>query len=162
MSVTLEIVLLENRSEHNIILGQAHFIKTVDDIHELMVNCVPGALFGVAFCEASGSRIIRHSGTDESLEQEAIRMAQLIGAGHSFVIVMKDMYPINVLPRLKMVPEVVCLYCATANPVQVIVGVSEQGKGVLGVIDGGSPTGVETDSDVETRKAFLKKIGYKV
>ncbi len=161
MAITFELVTLHNLPEHNIILGQAHFVKTVEDIHEMMVNSVPQARFGVAFCEASGKRLVRHSGTDESLEQEAVRMAEAIGAGHSFVIVMRDMYPINVLPRLKQVPEVVNLYCATANPTQVVVGVTQQGRGIMGVIDGESPLGVEAEPDVEERKAFLRKIGYK-
>lgn len=160
--VSLELVTLGNLPEHNIILGQAHFIKTVQDIHEMMVNCVPNAQFGVAFCEASGSRLIRHSGTDEALEQEAVRMITLVGAGHSFVIVMKEMYPINVLPRLKDVPEIVNLFCATANPVQVLVGILELGRGVVGVIDGATPLGVETQGDQESRISFLRKIGYKL
>lgn len=159
--LTIELVTLHNLPEHNVILGQAHFIKTIADIHELMVNCVPNAQFGVAFCEASGSRLIRHSGTDEGLEKEAIRMIELVGAGHSFVIVMQGMYPINVLPRLKDIPEVVSLFCATANPIQVVVGISEQGRGVMGVIDGRAPSGVETAGDIESRVSFLKKIGYK-
>lgn len=161
-TVSFELVTLGNLPDYNIILGQAHFIKTVQDIHELMVNCVPHAQFGVAFCEASGSRLIRHSGTDEVLEHEAIRMMELVGAGHSFVIVMKEMYPINVLPRLKEVPEVVNVFCATANPIQVIVAVSEQGRGIVGVIDGQAPLGIETDGDIESRISFLTKIGYKV
>lgn len=161
-SVSIELVSLDNLPEHNIILGQAHFIKTVQDIHEVMVNCVPNACFGVAFCEASGSRLIRHSGTDEALEAEAIRMMQAVGAGHSFVIVMKGMFPINVLPRLKDVPEVVAIFCATANPTQVVVVESLQGRGIAGVIDGGSPQGVETAGDIESRISFLTKIGYKM
>jgi len=161
MTIDIELVTLHNLPEHNIIVGQAHFVKTVEDIHEMMVNSVPQAKFGVAFCEASSKRLIRHSGTEESLEKEAIRMAEAIGAGHCFVIVMRDMYPINVLPRLKQVPEVVNLYCATANPAQVVVGVTQQGRGIMGVIDGESPLGVEAELDVEERKAFLRKIGYK-
>jgi adenosine/AMP kinase len=162
MSIEFELITLHNLPEHNVIVGQAHFIKTVEDIHEAMVNAVPGAQFGVAFCEASGDRLIRKSGTDDGLIGEAVRMAEAMGSGHSFVVVMKDMYPINVLPRLRMVPEVVEIFCATANPVQVVVAKTDQGKGIMGVIDGQTPLGVETDKDVEKRKDFLRKIGYKL
>jgi adenosine/AMP kinase len=160
-SVSFELVTLHNIPEHNVILGQAHFIKSVEDLYEAMITSVPRAAFGVAFCEASSDRLIRHTGTDEALEAEAIRMMQSIGAGHSFVIVMKDMFPINVLPRISSIPEVVRIYCATANPVQVAVVVSEQGRGIIGVIDGGSPLGVESEPQQRARKAFLRKIGYK-
>lgn len=159
--MTFDLVTLHNLPEHNIILGQAHFIKTVEDLHEAMVNAVPAAQFGLAFCEASGSRLIRHSGTNKSLENEAIRMAEAIGAGHSFVVVMKDMYPINVLYSIKAVPEVVGIFCATANPVQVMVGVTAQGRGVAGVIDGETPLGVENDVNIKERKELLRKLGYK-
>jgi len=142
-------------------LGQSHFVKTVEDLYEVMVSGVPKAQFGIAFCEASGDRLIRRTGTNEELETEAVRMAEVVGAGHSFVIVMQDMYPINVLPQIKQVQEVVSVFCATANPVQVIVAVSEQGRGVIGVIDGGSPTGIETTQDQMVRHDFLRKIGYK-
>lgn len=161
-AIKLELVLLHNLPEHNVIVGQAHFIKTIEDIHEVMVNCVPGAKFGVAFCEASGQRLVRHSGTNADLEKEAVRMAQAIGAGHSFVIVMKDMYPINVLPRLKDVPEVVGIFAASANPLQIVVAVSTQGRGIVGVIDGEAPTGVEGEEDVAERQMLLNKIGYKL
>lgn len=162
MAIAFELIALHNLPEHNVIVGQAHFIKTVEDIHEVMVNSVPGAKFGLAFCEASGDRLIRKSGTDENLVNEAVRMAKAVGAGHSFVLVMKEMYPINVLPRLKMVPEVVGIYCATANPVQVVVAKTNQGRGIMGVIDGQTPLGVEAEKDVVTRTAFLRKIGYKL
>lgn len=161
MSVTIEEVTLHNLPEHNIIVGQSHFIKTVEDIYEAMVNAVPGAQFGLAFCEASGERLIRKAGTNRDLEKEAVRMAEAIGAGHSFVVVMKNMYPINVLPRLKQVPEVVNIFCATANPVQVLVGVTAQGRGIVGVVDGEPPLGIETEAQETDRKALLRKIGYK-
>lgn len=159
--LSFELIPLHNLPEHNIILGQSHFIKTIEDIYEMMVNAVPGAKFGVAFCEASGERLIRRSGTDAALEAEAVRMMEVVGAGHSFVVVMKDMYPINVLSRIKEVPEVVGIYCATANPVQVVTVVSDQGKGILGVIDGESPLGVEDEAAQGVRHDFLRKIGYK-
>lgn len=160
--VKLQLVELKNKEDYNIVVGMSHFIKTVEDVHELMVQSVPGAEFGLAFCEASGPRLIRKSGTDEELVVEAVRMAELIGAGHSFVLVMKEMFPINVLPRLKQVPEIVTLYCATANPVQVVVAESEQGRGIMGVIDGGAPKGVEGKKEQGKRKAFLRQIGYKL
>lgn len=160
--VKFQLINLNNKPEHNVVIGQAHFIKTVEDVHELMVNSVPVAKFGLAFCEASGPRLIRHTGTDEALTKEAIRMAEAIGAGHVFVLIMQDMFPINVLPSLKNVPEIVGLYCATANRVQVVVAESEQGRGVMGVIDGGSPLGVENDKDRQERIQFIRKIGYKL
>ncbi len=160
-SISLELISLHNLPEHNIILGQSHFIKTVEDIYEVMVNAVPQAKFGVAFCEASGERLIRHTGTDTALEAEAVRMMEMVGAGHSFVIVMKDMYPVNVLSRLRAVPEIVGIFCATANPVQAVVAVSDQGKGIMGVIDGETPLGVEDQEAQVARHDFLRKIGYK-
>lgn len=161
VKLDIELIKLENRPEHNIVVGMSHFIKTVEDVHELMVNCVPGAKFGLAFCEASGSRLIRTTGTDDNLEKEAVRMAKLLSAGHVFVLVMQDMFPINILPRLKQVPEIVNIFCATANPVQVVVAETEQGRGVMGVIDGGASLGVESEGDAVERKEFLRKIGYK-
>jgi hypothetical protein len=163
MKAKLELGLidLKNSPDHNVVLAQSHFIKTVEDVHEMMVNCVPGAKFGLAFCEASGPRLVRKSGTDAALVNEAVRMAKLIGSGHLLVVVMKDMYPINILPNLKQLPEIVRVFAATANPLQVVVGQSGQGRGVLGVIDGESPLGLETDKDAEERRAFLRKIGYK-
>lgn len=160
--VAISLVSLDNKPEHNIVVGMSHFIKTVEDVHEMMVNNVPNAQFGLAFCEASGPRLIRTSGTDEELVGEAVRMAEKVAAGHSFVLVMKDCFPINVLPALKQVPEIVRLFCATANPVQVLVAESEQGRGIVGVIDGGSPVGVEEEEEVKKRKVFLREIGYKV
>jgi uncharacterized protein len=162
MKVTIEAVALHNLPEHNAIVGQAHFIKTVEDIHEAMVNCVPNAQFGVAFCEASGKRLIRKSGTNQALVAEAVRMAELIAAGHVFVVVVKDLFPINVKQQLAAVPEVVDLFCASANPLQVVVAQTGQGRGVMGVIDGETPLGVEDEAEVKARQAFVRQIGYKL
>ena len=147
----------------SVILGQAHFIKTVEDIHEAMVNAVPGIKFGVAFCEASGERLVRVSGTDEEMQRLATDNALAIGAGHSFVLMLAEgFYPINVLGSLRAVPEVVGLFCATANPVEVVVADTGQGRGVLGVVDGFSPKGIEGEEDVAWRKSLLRQIGYKL
>jgi adenosine/AMP kinase len=147
----------------NFILGQAHFIKSVEDIHESLVNAVPGIKFGVAFCEASGACLVRWSGTDEAMIELARKNAQAIGAGHSFIVFLGEgFYPINVLNALKNVPEVCRIFCATANPVEVIVAETGQGRGILGVIDGSSPKGVEDAEGVAWRKGFLRKIGYKL
>jgi adenosine/AMP kinase len=157
----LKAVRLEIPENGNLIFGQSHFIKTVEDIYEAIVNSVPQMKFGVAFCEASGACLIRADGNDEALQQQAIRNAQAVGAGHTFVICLREGYPINLLTRIKEVPEVVGLYCATANPVEVIIAETEQGRGVLGVIDGEKPKGVEGPADVEWRHSLLRKIGYK-
>jgi adenosine/AMP kinase len=146
----------------NVIIGQTHFIKTVEDLHEIMVNSVPQSKFGIAFCEASGPCLIRRSGNDETLEAAAVRNASAIGAGHTFVLVLQEAYPINVLNAIKNCPEVCSVFCATANPVEVVVVESGTGRGVIGVMDGSSPKGVETPDDVATRKEFLRKIGYKL
>lgn len=146
----------------NIILGQTHFIKTVEDLYEIMVGTSSHVKFGIAFCEASGACLIRVVGNDTSLEQIAINNAELLGAGHSFVIILKDAFPINFLNAIKLCPEVCNVYCATANPVQVILAKSEQGRGILGVIDGFSPKGVEKMDDVMARKEFLRNICYKL
>ncbi len=157
----LHSVRLEIPEGANIILGTSHFIKTVEDLYEALVNTVPQMKFGIAFNEASGACLTRVDGNDADLQAAATRNATAIGAGHSFVIVMKDGYPINVLGRIKDVPEVCTIHCATANPVEVIVAESDQGRGILGVIDGASPKGVETRADAEWRHGFLRKIGYK-
>ncbi|MEP7352970.1 MAG: adenosine-specific kinase [Acidobacteriota bacterium] len=157
----LKLVALEIPENSNIILGQSHFIKTVEDIYEAIVTAVPQMKFGVAFNEASGPCLTRVDGNDAALKQVAARNAQAVGAGHSFIVVMKEGFPINVLGRIREVAEVVTIFCATANPVQVIVVESEQGRGILGVIDGSSPKGVETEEEAEGRKLFLRKIGYK-
>ena len=145
----------------NIIVGQSHFIKTVEDIYEAIVNTVPQMKFGVAFNEASGACLTRVDGNDESLKKNATDNAQAIAAGHTFVVSMTDGYPINILGRLRDIPELCTIFCATANPLEVIVAETEQGRGILGVIDGSSPKGVETPADAEWRHGFLRKIGYK-
>ena len=157
----LELVSIENPDELNLILGHSHFIKTVEDIHEVMVNTIPGAKFGLAFCEASQDRLVRWSGTDDALITLAQENAMKIGAGHSFILFMKDAFPINVLRALKQVPEVCRIICATANPLQVIVVKTDQGRGIMGVVDGFSPLGIESDEDIKKRKDFLRMIGYK-
>ena len=148
-------------SDANIILGQSHFIKSVEDLYEIMVNSVPGIKFGLAFCEASGPCLIRKEGTDNELMECAIENMYRLGAGHSFLIVMQNAFPINVLNAIKNCPEVVNIFCATANPVQVILAKTEQGNGILGVIDGNSPKGIELDTDITHRKRFLRNLGYK-
>jgi adenosine/AMP kinase len=157
----LKLVPLEVPEGGNLILGQTHFIKTVEDIYEAIVNTVPQMKFGVAFNEASGPCLTRADGNDAALQALAVRNASAVAAGHIFVVVMRDGYPINILGRIKDVPEVCSIFCATANPVQVVVAESEQGRGVLGVIDGNSPKGVESPDDVAKRKSFLRMIGYK-
>ena len=157
----LTTVRLEVPEGGNIILGQTHFIKTVEDLYEAIVNTVPQMKFGLAFNEASGPCLTRVEGNDAELKAMAARNATAIGAGHTFVIALTEGYPINVLGRIKDVPEVCSIYCATANPVEVVVAETEQGRGVLGVIDGSSPKGVETEQDAQARRDFLRKIGYK-
>jgi hypothetical protein len=157
----MKAIALEIPENSNIILGQSHFIKTVEDIYEAIVTTIPQMKFGVAFNEASGACLTRVDGNDEELKSVATRNAQAIGAGHSFIVVMRDGYPINVLGRIQAVPEVVNIFCATANPVQVIVAETEQGRGILGVVDGSSPKGMEAAADVEWRHGLLRKIGYK-
>ncbi|MBD2194922.1 MULTISPECIES: adenosine-specific kinase [Calothrix] len=146
----------------NVILGQTHFIKTVEDLHEIMVSISSQVKFGIAFCEASGPCLVRSTGSDRALEDAAINNAIALGAGHSFIILLKDAYPINFLNAIKQCPEVCTIYCATANPVEVIVAQTEQGRGILGVIDGFSPKGLETPEDVKARQSFLRQIGYKL
>lgn len=157
----LETVQVEKPDDVNLILGQTHFIKTVEDIYEAVVTSVPGVEFGIAFCEASADCLVRSDGTDDELRGLAVKNAERIGAGHTFVILMRGAYPINLLPRIKSVPEVCGIFAATANALQVIVAKSEQGRGIVGVIDGESPKGVETEEQAEERKEFLRKIGYK-
>ena len=157
----LKTVRLEVPEGGNVILGQTHFIKSVEDLYEAMVNSVPQMKFGVAFNEASGLCLTRVDGNDAELKALAARNAAAVGAGHTFVIALRDGYPINVLGRIKDVPEVCSIYCATANPVEVIVAETELGRGVLGVIDGSPPKGLETGHDASARREFLRKIGYK-
>jgi adenosine/AMP kinase len=156
-----ESVRMEFPADANIIVGQTHFIKTVEDLYEAVVNTVPQAKFGLAFNEASGPCLTRADGNDDELRQLAIRNAQALAAGHTFVLIVRNAYPINLLNAIKRVPEVCSISCATANPVEVIVARSEQGRGVMGVIDGSPPKGVEGPGDVAARKEFLRKIGYK-
>ncbi|OPX57605.1 MAG: Adenosine specific kinase [Methanomassiliicoccales archaeon PtaB.Bin134] len=146
----------------NVIVGQSHFIKTAEDLYEAMVNSVPQARFGVAFCEASGDRLVRVEGNDPELMECAQRNALKVGAGHTFFIVMREAYPINVLGRIKQVPEVCSVFCATANDLELVVAESALGRGIIGVIDGQMPAGVEQDEDVQKRRGFLRKIGYKL
>jgi uncharacterized protein len=156
-------VKIEKPDELNFIAGQAHFIKTVEDLHETLVGAVPGIRFGVAFCEASGKCLIRESGTDAALVELARRNARLVGAGHSFFIFLgPGFYPINVLNAVKAVPEVCRIFCATANPTEFIVAETDQGRAILGVVDGASPQGVEAEEDVAWRTQLLRKIGYKL
>lgn len=157
----LKLEQLKFPEDTNIILGQSHFIKTVEDLYEAMVNSVPGIKFGLAFCEASGPCLIRKDGTDTELIELAVENMHAIGAGHSFLIIMRGAFPINVLPAVKDCREVCRIFCATANPVQVIIAQTEQGRGILGVIDGSSPLGIELDTDISHRKKFLRDIGYK-
>lgn len=157
----VDIVSLVMPDGANIISGSSHFIKTVEDLYEAIVNTVPGAKFGIAFCEASGECLIRWDGNDEELKQAAIENAKRVAAGHSFFILLRDAYPINVLGRIKDVPEVCTIHCATANPIQMIVIKSEQGRGIAGVIDGYCPKEVETEIHQAERHGFLRRIGYK-
>jgi len=146
----------------NFIIAQSHFIKTVEDVYEALVESVPGIQFGIAFCEASGPRMIRTEGTDKEMIKLAQQNAQEVGAGHALFIFLKNVFPINVLNRLKAISEIVHIYCATANPTQIVVAETDKGRGILGVIDGESPLGVENDTSKQVRKDFLRKIGYKV
>ncbi|MCS7095197.1 MAG: adenosine-specific kinase [Thaumarchaeota archaeon] len=158
----LHVVKVEFPEGVQLILAQSHFIKTVEDVHEALVTSFSGIKFGIAFCESSGKRLVRHSGTDEELERVAVENALRLGCGHLLVILLRNAYPINVLQRLREVQEIVGFYCATGNPVQVIVAETEQGRGVLGVIDGQTPLGVEGPEEIKERKEFLRKIGYKL
>lgn len=155
-------VPIDKPEDLNVIVGQAHFIKTVEDMHEVLVGASPHLRFGVAFCEASGPCLIRRTGNDDELIDLATRNAQAIAAGHCFVVFLREGYPVNVLNQLKQVPEVCSIFCATANPVEVVVAATELGRGILGVIDGLVPAGVETDEDVVERKQLLRNIGYKL
>ncbi len=156
------LVQIEKPEAVNFILGQSHFIKTVEDVHEALVNAVPGIKFGLAFCEASGPCLIRASGTDDAMIELATKNASSIGAGHSFILFLAEgFFPVNVLNVIKAVPEVASIFCATSNPTQVVVAQSEQGRGIIGVVDGYAPKGIEKKEDVTARKEFLRRIGYK-
>jgi uncharacterized protein len=152
---------IEPPIDAQLILAQSHFIKTVEDVSECLINCVPGIKFGCGFCEASGPCLVRHGGNDEVLEKMASEYAYSISAGHSLVILLKNAFPINILPRLKEVPEIVTVYCATANPVEILLADTMQGRAIVGVVDGFKPKGIETTNDVDERKKFLRNIGYK-
>jgi len=158
----LKTVKIEKPDELNMILGMSHFIKTAEDVFEAMTNSVPGVKFGVAFCEASMECLVRYEGTDEELVELAKKNAYALSAGHSFIVFMKDIFPINVLPAIKQVPEVCRIYCATANPVEVIIAETEQGRGILGVIDGFPSKGIETEENRQKRRDLLRMISYKL
>lgn len=155
-------VAIDKPDDLNVIVGHSHFIKTVEDIHEALVGSSPHLRFGVAFCEASGPRLVRRSGNDDELVELATRNAEAIGAGHTFVVFVREGYPVNILNQLKAVPEVCRIYCATANPVEILMAETPLGRGVVGVIDGFTPLGVETAHDVDDRKRLLRAIGYKL
>jgi adenosine/AMP kinase len=156
-------VKIEKPEEINFILGQSHFIKTVEDLHEALAGAVPGIKFGLAFCEASGKCLVRWSGTDEAMIELARKNALAIGAGHSFIVFLAEgFYPLNILKTIQAAPEVCRIFCATANPAEVLVVETEQGRGILGVVDGSSPSGIEGKEDIAWRKDFLRKIGYKI
>ena len=158
----IKTVAIDKPEEMNFILGQSHFIKTVEDIHEAIVGTAPQMKFGVAFCESSGPSLVRYSGNDDALIELAKKNALQIAAGHSFIIFMANGFPINILNAVKNVPEVCRVFCATANPVEVIIAETEEGRGILGVIDGLKTKGIETEADIRWRKDFLRKIGYKL
>jgi len=155
-------VRIEAREGCNVILGMAHFIKTIEDLYEALVNAVPNIKFGIGFCESSGPCLVRHEGTDEELRQLAANTALEIGCGHSFIIFLKNAYPINVLDKVKKVPELCTIYAATANPLEIIIVETHQGRGIVGVVDGSSSKGIETERDIKERKELLRKIGYKL
>jgi uncharacterized protein len=158
----LTVVAIRKPEEVNLILGQSHFIKTVEDLHEALVNAVPDIRFGLAFCESSGPALVRWSGTDDELTDIARTTMLEMGAGHAFLILLRNAFPLNVLPAVRTVPEVCSIYCATANPVEVVVAETEQGRGILGVIDGVRTKGIETEEHIDERKALLRRFGYKL
>lgn len=160
--MNLETVSVSKPDDVNVILGQAHFIKTVDDLHEVLVQTAPSSRFGLAFCESSGPRLVRRSGNDPELVRLAIEHGRAIGAGHSFIVFLRGVFPVSVLNAIKGVPEVCRVFCATANPVQVLIASTELGRGIVGVIDGGNPLGVESDADVDERRGLLRRLGYKL
>lgn len=159
---TIAVVGIDMPDGVNLVFGQSHFIKTVEDLYEALVGSSPYLRFGLAFCEASGLRLVRRAGNDPDLVELAVRHALAVGAGHSFLVFLRDGFPVNVLNQIKAVPEVCRIYCATANPLQVLVAETEQGRGVLGVIDGGAPLGVEDENDERDRRTLLREIGYKL
>jgi adenosine/AMP kinase len=156
----LRTVSIEKPEDVNVILGQSHFIKTVDDVYEALATSSPGLRFGLAFCEASGPCLVRRAGNDEELVELAVRNALALGAGHALLVFLREGYPINVLNALKLVPEICRIYCATANPLEVVIAETTQGRAILGVVDGSSPKGVEAEDDVAARKDLLRRLGY--
>ena len=162
MGLEFEVVDIEKPVDTNIIIGQAHFIKTTEDVYEALITSVPNIKFGFAFCESSGKRLIRVEGNNEELKRIATENALKIGAGHSFVLLIRNAWPINVLNTLKLVQEITTVYCATANPVQVIIARTDKGRAIVGVVDGETPLGVEKEEDIRERREFLRKIGYKL
>jgi hypothetical protein len=158
----LKVVRIDPPDGVNLIIGQSHFIKTIEDVYEALVNSVPNIKFGLAFCESSGKCLVRHEGNDNELRRLAAEKALELGSGHSLIIFIKNSYPINVLNRIKEVPELCNIYCATANPVEVILVETNQGRGILGIIDGFKSKGIEGDEDIRWRKDFLRKVGYKL
>jgi len=162
VAVSLEVVALDKPEDVNVIVGQAHFIKTVEDLHEALAGVSPHLRFGIAFCEASGACLIRRSGNDAELTGLAVAAAEAISAGHAFVIMLRDGFPVNVMNPVKAVPEVCTIFCATANPVAILIAVTGHGRGIAGVVDGSPPAGVETDADAADRHRLLRQIGYKL
>jgi adenosine/AMP kinase len=156
------LVKIEVPKDSNVVLGTAHFIKTIEDLYEALKNAVPDIKFGIGFCESSGPCLVRHEGNDEQLKNLASKYALELACGHSFIIFMKNAYPINVLDKIKQVPEVCTIHAATANPIQVVVVETDQGRGILGVVDGMKSKGIETEADIKARREFLRKIGYKL
>ena len=162
MAIEFDAVPLEKPADVNVIVGQSHFIKTVEDLHEALAGVSPYLKFGIAFCEASESRLVRRSGNDAELTDLAVAAAAAIAAGHAFVVMLRNGFPVNVLNQIKAVPEVCTIFCATANSVEILVAVTDRGRGVAGVIDGQTPVGTETDQDEASRKQLLREIGYKL
>jgi adenosine/AMP kinase len=160
--VRIDVVPIEVPEGANLILGQAHFVKTVEDLYEALAGSSPHLRFGLAFCEASGPRLVRRAGNDPALVEEAVLQAMAVGAGHCFVVFLREGFPVNVLNQVKAVPEVCEIHCATANPVQVLVARTSQGRGIIGIVDGETPLGVETDKDEQDRRTLLRTIGYKL
>jgi len=162
MAIEFEVVPVEKPADMNVIVGQSHFIKTVEDLHEALAGVSPYLKFGIAFCEASQARLVRRSGNDAELTELAVAAAAAIGAGHAFVIMLRNGFPVNVLNQIKAVPEVCTIFCATANPVEILIAVTDRGRGVAGVVDGQPPVGTETEQDEASRKQLLREIGYKL
>jgi adenosine/AMP kinase len=160
--VSLQTVPIDKPDDVNVIVGQTHFIKMVEDLHEALVGVSPYLRFGIAFCEASGACLVRRTGNDDELVRLAVANASAIAAGHSFVVLLREGFPVNVLNPIKAVPEVCSIFCATANPVEVLVAITERGRGIVGVVDGSPPLGVESDDDVSRRRTLLRDIGYKL